>query len=176
MRTKRARSSREFPRRCDAGGAMLCRFCLHPVQPPRRTFCSDECVNRYLAATCPRALRAQVLQRDKGICVLCRFDALKVRWILNYLRFGAHGGTQPDPEAFAFYVAHLGIPAKRVGGALWDADHVRPVIEGGESTLENMRTLCIPCHRKVTYELTQRRVMRRKSENENRRHLQHAIG
>lgn len=32
----------------------------------------------------------------------------------------------------------------------WEADHIVPVVEGGDSNLENIRTLCIPCHRAAT--------------------------
>jgi 5-methylcytosine-specific restriction enzyme A len=41
---------------------------------------------------------------------------------------------------------------------LWDADHVVAVVEGGgECGLENLRTLCLKCHRTETANLTQRR-------------------
>jgi 5-methylcytosine-specific restriction endonuclease McrA len=44
--------------------------------------------------------------------------------------------------------------------SLWDADHILPVAEGGgECDLENLRTLCLMCHREATAEL--RRRMRR---------------
>jgi hypothetical protein len=39
----------------------------------------------------------------------------------------------------------------------WEADHIVPVVEGGDSSLENIRTLCIPCHREVTRSLRERR-------------------
>jgi 5-methylcytosine-specific restriction endonuclease McrA len=39
----------------------------------------------------------------------------------------------------------------------WEADHILPVVEGGDSNLENIRTLCIPCHRGETWELRRRR-------------------
>ena len=45
----------------------------------------------------------------------------------------------------------------RAAGEDWDADHIIPVVEGGgECDLSNIRTLCIPCHRKVTAELRKR--------------------
>ena len=45
----------------------------------------------------------------------------------------------------------------------WDADHIVPVVEGGgECTLENMRTLCVPCHQRVTRELARRRASQRR--------------
>ena len=32
--------------------------------------------------------------------------------------------------------------------SLWDADHIRPVAEGGgQCDLDNLRTLCLLCHR-----------------------------
>lgn len=39
----------------------------------------------------------------------------------------------------------------------WEADHILPVVEGGDSNLENLRTLCHPCHCGVTTELRLRR-------------------
>jgi 5-methylcytosine-specific restriction protein A len=38
--------------------------------------------------------------------------------------------------------------------SLWDADHIVPVCEGGgECDLENIRTLCLACHKDATYQL-----------------------
>ena len=41
--------------------------------------------------------------------------------------------------------------------SLWDADHILAVAEGGgECDLENLRTLCLLCHRSQTLELRRR--------------------
>jgi 5-methylcytosine-specific restriction enzyme A len=41
--------------------------------------------------------------------------------------------------------------------SLWDADHILPVTEGGgECDLDNIRTLCLRCHRAVTAQLRER--------------------
>jgi 5-methylcytosine-specific restriction endonuclease McrA len=41
--------------------------------------------------------------------------------------------------------------------SLWDADHILPVTEGGgECDLDNIRTLCLRCHRSVTLQLRER--------------------
>jgi 5-methylcytosine-specific restriction endonuclease McrA len=41
--------------------------------------------------------------------------------------------------------------------SLWDADHILPVAEGGgQCDLDNLRTLCVPCHREATAQLRQR--------------------
>ncbi len=60
-------------------------------------------------------------------------------------------------------LSHWG-PTRRDGlriarKSLWDADHILPVAEGGgecECDLENLRTLCLVCHRRET------RALRRK--------------
>ena len=58
--------------------------------------------------------------------------------------------------------AELGVPLRRIK-SLWDADHIVPVAEGGgECDLCNLRTLCIPCHRRVTEELRVRLRVRKK--------------
>jgi len=41
----------------------------------------------------------------------------------------------------------------------WDVDHIRPVaIGGGRCRLDNLRCLCIPCHRQVTGGFNRHRV------------------
>ena len=49
--------------------------------------------------------------------------------------------------------------------SLWEADHVLALIEGGTHGLENLRTLCLPCHRRETAALAGRRARARKGEN-----------
>lgn len=49
----------------------------------------------------------------------------------------------------------LGIPTNRrePGHSLWDADHMVPVSEGGGCCgLDNIATLCVPCHLKKNRE------------------------
>lgn len=50
----------------------------------------------------------------------------------------------------------------------WEADHIVPVVEGGgQCGLENYRTLCVPCHKRVTAELAARRAAARRAAREN---------
>lgn len=45
--------------------------------------------------------------------------------------------------------------------SLWQADHITPVVEsGGGCGLENLRTLCLRCHKRVTADLAARRAKR----------------
>jgi 5-methylcytosine-specific restriction protein A len=45
----------------------------------------------------------------------------------------------------------------------WEMDHTVPLCEGGSSSLDNLRTLCIPCHRRVTRELAGRLAQKRRA-------------
>jgi hypothetical protein len=52
-------------------------------------------------------------------------------------------------------------------GGFWDMDHITPVVEGGGGCgLDNLRTLCIPCHRAETAKLAARRAADRRPQQE----------
>ncbi len=48
------------------------------------------------------------------------------------------------------------------GKSLWQADHIVPLIEGGGLLLDNLRTLCVPCHTGETAALAARRKLPRR--------------
>jgi 5-methylcytosine-specific restriction endonuclease McrA len=116
--------------------------------PPRRfTFCSDYCVHEWKLRSQPGYLREQVFLRDQGICANCQIDTVKELRRLRYAR----GGKR------VLLMAHWGL-SKRARKSLWDADHIVPVVEGGgECDLDNLRTLCLRCHKEATRELRERR-------------------
>ncbi len=93
------------------------------------------------------ATRKAVYERDLGVCRQCGLDTYKVVRIIrsalaHYRSMGGDlwwdGGTDileaigwiPDLDRTPF-----------------DTDHVRPVALGGEDVMENLQTLCQPCHR-----------------------------
>lgn len=131
-------------------GRPLCRWCNLEIPPRRFTFCSEWCVHEWKLRTDPGYLREQVLARDRGVCALCRVDTRAAYFELKRAR-GAHRLR---------LLERWGL--KRMNRkTLWDADHIVPVIEGGgECDLENIRTLCLMCHRRATDELLTRRRMR----------------
>jgi len=138
--------SRTLPR--GPGGRALCRWCGVEVRRGRRSFCSDDCVHQHKLRSDPGYLRQQVFQRDRGICALCALDTEKLRRRLRRLP-----RRERRKEA-----ASLGVNPKR---ALWNADHIIAVVEGGgECDLANMRTLCVPCHKQATRKLMDRRRSR----------------
>lgn len=126
----------------------LCRWCdLEILAKRRRTFCSDYCVHQHRLRTDPGYLRDQVFARDRGICALCDADTLA---IFNALK-RARG---PNRLAGLSLYGMKSITSRR---SLWDADHIRPVAEGGgQCDLDNLRTLCLPCHREATAQLRMR--------------------
>ncbi len=137
-------------------GRALCRWCALEVPPRRSTFCSEWCVHEWRLRTNPGYLREQVFARDRGVCALCATDTL-----IGYRRLlRSRGGRRQE------LLAHWGL--RRLNRkSLWDADHILPVAEGGgECDLENIRTLCLLCHRRATAELRDR--LRRGGETESK--------
>jgi len=129
-----------------ANGRGLCRWCSLEVPPRRFTFCSSYCVHEWRLRTQPAYLREQVLLRDHGICTQCGVDTISAARRLRYSR-GANRQRLLD---------YWGLKG-RTRKSLWDADHIVPVSEGGgECDLDNIRTLCLHCHRIATAKLRER--------------------
>lgn len=129
-------------------GLPLCRWCeLEILAKRRRTFCSEYCVHQWRLRTDPGYLRDQVLARDRGICAECGIDAIAAFRALKLAR-----GARRE-AGLALY----GMKAITARRSLWDADHIRPVAEGGgQCDLDNLRTLCLLCHKEATARLRQR--------------------
>jgi len=128
-------------------GRGLCRWCSLEVPRGRYTFCSEFCVHEWKLRTQPAYLREEVFKRDRGICASCAVDTTHEARKLRYAR-GANRIS---------LLAHWGLRRKS-RKSLWDADHIIPVIEGGgECDLENIRTMCLRCHRQATLQLHRRK-------------------
>ncbi len=172
-----------------SNGRPLCRQCGAETTPPRRTFCSDACVDAWKITTNPVYVRQRVWDRDHGVCAKCgldtdRFNRL-MRWARNRL-FSArsndpdrHGIRHPDrfvqiSKWTLSYCSHrCGVvqvyanPWSWKIGHLWEANHIVPVVEGGgECGLEGYETLCLKCHKQATKELAGRRAAARKESRE----------
>ena len=145
-------SRRQTPLR-GPNGLPLCRWCdLEILARRRRTFCSDFCVHQWRLRSDPGYLRNQVFARDKGRCAVCAADTLAIFAALQRSR-----GTARQ-EGLRIYGMRT-ISSRR---SLWDADHIVPVAEGGgQCDLDNLRTLCLLCHRDETALLQARLRARR---------------
>ncbi len=59
-------------------GFNLCRYCkAAECQPPKRTFCSPQCIHEWKIRTQPPYARKQVFKRDGGRCAVCGEIKLK---------------------------------------------------------------------------------------------------
>lgn len=145
---------------------LICRWCGKDVKPPRRSWCSQECVDHYLIRSSPAEVRRQIVKRDHGVCALCRFDCEGAEDLNNRWR-RVPGLTAREQRGLArelfYYLKARGFritgPPERWHNStsLWEADHIVPVAEGGgQCDLSNYRTLCQPCHRAETTALQRR--------------------
>lgn len=134
--------------RTGPNGLPLCRWCdLEILAKRRRTFCSDYCVHQWRLRTDPGYLRDQVFARDRGLCAVCGIDTVAAYNALKRARGTARAAG-----------LHLyGMKSISSRRSLWDADHIIPVAEGGgQCDLDNIRTLCLLCHREATMQLRAR--------------------
>lgn len=128
-------------------GYTACRWCEGDVLPPKRTMCSPECVHEILIRTNNRYMREFIYNRDKGICSMCNIDTKKI----------AKTALSLEGDERKQYLKEYKITLKRkiwkrkFGGGLWDADHIVAVKDGGGCCgADNIRTLCISCHKTRT--------------------------
>lgn len=135
-----------------------CRWCSSTLSGKRRSFCSDECVHQHKLRSDVGYMRNAVYLRDQGICAMCKRDC-------DQLKIEATNILQvKGEESLKLFLQQHNYPDRRIklfvtkkGVSLWDADHVTPVAWGGGGCgLDDMRTLCVPCHDLVTHD--QRRM------------------
>jgi len=121
-------------------GERLCRNCHGPLPTGARHNCSSACSEEWMIKTSPSHARYKVWERDRGVCAVCGKDAVADK-------FNRNGSPRTNRA--------------RGTGDLWQADHIKPVIEGGgECGLDNLRTLCTECHLKETAALRARMAER----------------
>ena len=129
-------------------GRNLCRQCGKEVSPPRRTFCSPHCVHEWGVRSSGSYARKNVFERDRGVCKQCGLDTEQLKGLL--LRVKMERGAMAYRELVNRYRVKYGFGFE-LEKHFWEADHIVSVADGGGScTLENLTTLCIPCHRKKT--------------------------
>jgi len=190
---KPPRHQRIPPLQKDEHGNPLCRHCQQPVPKPRKTFCSQRCVDEALVRSNPGWARTFLQKRDNGICAACGCDAtaeLRARqqahkgatrlaehlyhaarrdldWVNGRWQFRPFTYTpQQTLQMRRALIARLAPPnpgwtLDRTTG--WDADHITPVEHGGGSCdLDNLQTLCHPCHKRKTAQQAAEKAQARK--------------
>lgn len=142
-------------------GRPRCRYCGREVGLGGGPWCSERCrkeaLHRFSLANDPAYQRRAVWDRDRGVCAACGRDTLAL-W--HRLR----EGPTSEQARLANRLLQEGYDRHRLERlVLWEMDHVRPVAEGGGGTgLENLQTLCVPCHkRKSAADVRRRRAEQR---------------
>lgn len=169
-------------------GRRLCRWCGVEVPKGRQTWCSDACVQEYMIRRDAGSLRRAVWARDRGVCAVCGLDADQLERVLYRLRRGAVLDRYANSHRYVTgrireeLRAHWRRRWERFRDRMldgrwttdhphgtvscWEADHIVPVVEGGGGMaggLDNVRTLCVPCHRRETADLAARRANARRT-------------
>lgn len=156
----------------------FCKACGVELTGSARLVCSSNCLHEWRIRTQPQYAARFVLQRDCGICQICGVDTIGTRSEVKALRNQAM--TTRGPEDLARFLqaamssgllgrADAGLPTAELfwhrawDTRPWQVDHIRPVSEGGGGCgLENLRTVCIPCHKDETARLMRRRTARKR--------------
>ena len=137
-------------------------WCGFATKRPRKTWCSDACVRSYQAIL-PKTCAYISYRRDRGICQLCGVDTIRLQSL--FLKFRQRWATATTPEesaewravfdTFCGHLRDLGFVVTHCQlKSMTEADHIRPVVEGGGLTgVENYRTLCVPCHKELSRQL-----------------------
>jgi len=129
-----------------------CRWCGEPIlygpgpkegTVDRRRRWHPACVAAYNASD-PREVRRRLRRRDRGRCAACGLDTVALRRELR-----GRGMTRA--------LRKRGFVPRR---SLWEVDHVVPLVDGGSHDLDNLQTLCTPCHRAKTAEEARARAER----------------
>lgn len=151
-------------------GFPLCRWCKRETDSRRSTFCGQPCVHAWKLRSDPGYLRGVVFHRDRGVCVACGTDTEALRaWIRAHIPcMGGPGGVPyvGTGGVYPIYPRHRDLLRARgydLARSLWAADHIVPVAAGGgQCDVDNIQTLCVPCHKaKSAREAAARRAARR---------------
>lgn len=140
------RHQRVAPKALFRGGRPgVCRSCHKPTGSRKQWH--PECVNLFRALRNPEELRKLVMLRDNGVCGACGLNCWNVEWLMKH--WAKHKVRALRKLVGRFYF-EANVHEGRV--TFWDADHIRPVSEGGGlSALLNIKTLCLWCHKRKTY-------------------------
>lgn len=135
------------------GGRKLCHWCREKeVGRGMVKYCSERCRNERNWHVNWTFSRATVARRDKGICVICGWDTEAAkRW---WERIRRHSW-----EAW-----RLAVPSRRTDW--WDADHIIARRDGGSNHPDNLRTLCVFCHKARTREQQRLWAMERRAKRD----------
>lgn len=147
-----------FPQKKDADGKPLCRWCQGQLPKGRTAYCGKQCDLEVSIRTSASSLRYHVKQRDHGVCAGCGLDTQKLKRIFDHAQrsfyehlegIGSTAGCWFPGQAREVFRVLIGI-GFNYDKTFWEADHILEFSAGGDSSLDNTQTLCVPCHKAKT--------------------------
>lgn len=136
---------------------LLCRFCQKEVPVGRITFCSNKCVHEWKLQTNPTYAARELFKRDEGICNICGANTqlIRAKATVEYL-------SEPNRYTKRDWWWVAAKWPRDVYRRWWEMDHTIPVEDGGGCCgLDNLQTLCVPCHKKKTAEQQRLKALRK---------------
>ncbi|KAK7104878.1 DNA annealing helicase and endonuclease ZRANB3-like [Littorina saxatilis] len=131
-------------------------------------FCSRVCADAHWMKTNTAYLRSSVYDVQFGVCQLCAFDAHSFFCQIRDSPDMKQRAEKISKSRFSKLTAkqQKQMIAKPYEGLFWHVDHIRPVWEGGgQCDIDNLRTLCTPCHSSVTAKQATKRAHARRLSN-----------
>lgn len=157
-----------------------CPYCKEIVRHDEASdFCGPVCLEKAEKDQTQRKLRAELEQRDHGVCQNCNLDTLWLRSRLDDLKARAEAG---DLDAERFWKVQVDNWAKKgfdfprsaletPGETLWNAAHLKAHVKGGITNPSNAVTWCRGCHARDTKKLSKDRAEERSERPRPRRRI-----
>ncbi|XP_071080928.1 DNA annealing helicase and endonuclease ZRANB3-like [Haliotis cracherodii] len=160
-------------------GVPLCLNCQQPYDNPlldkstitdeknawNTRFCSSKCMDQYWMQTHSSYCRDKVYEVEHGICQICKYDAHSFyNQVKNTQDMQKRAKLLAEGKYSTLKAKQKESMVRRpVEGQFWHVDHITPVWEGGGMCdIDNMRTLCVMCHQKVTAGQARKRAVVRR--------------
>jgi 5-methylcytosine-specific restriction enzyme A len=144
-------------------GRNLCWWCRTDVPKGRRNWCSDACVKDYKLHHDWPTIRAAVLARDKGVCSACGVDVEHANLVWRRIRRHLHHYDARWYSLAKLIISVTGWPIEDISRDWWEAHHVVARADGGPDSVDNLVTLCVPCHKDETRRQSRARAEKRKT-------------
>ena len=157
------------PKNLLTGHGKHCRRCNTPMLYGIKGAFHTYCLHEYRMEVSWRYVCQQVYARDVGVCAECGLRTCRVERaaitmnVEQFLRHGRPSTYYSGQEDIRLqgnrWLLRLGF---RPWERLWQVDHVLPKTQGGSDALDNLRTLCVPCHKHFTAWLAEWRAQQRR--------------
>ncbi|CAH1244620.1 ZRANB3 [Branchiostoma lanceolatum] len=167
----------------DSAGRHLCLWCQKPVTKQsgltadadlegassysrQHRYCSTECKEEYRIRMQGGHSRQQLRDTEFGVCQICETNVRQIFLQVKELPMSERKVYLKSTLLSSLPVTQLNkMVTDPKEGQFWHADHIVPVADGGGlCSLDNFRTLCVMCHRKVTQQQNRQRRVAQKQE------------